>query len=140
MDRPSPPTPLDARNGHSENDGSESKPPSTMKTLIAVALIATVLGAVIGTTMTLLVGNAGPEGKQGPVGVEGPRGPQGPQGDLSSAQQRISDLADRVSALSSQVNSSPSSDIEDQVSKLDQRISDLESLSSDLCYRGDLIC
>lgn len=111
--------------------------------LILVALLATVVGATVGTTMTLLIGNAGPEGQRGPVGAEGPEGPQGPQGDLSAAQDRITNLAGRVDGLNAKVDrleSSPSSDLEGQIRQLDSRIADLEALSSSLCFKGDLIC
>ena len=126
---------------------SPSEPPSsvpgTFRILAAVALVATVIGAGIGTAVTLLVGNPGPAGQRGPVGEQGPRGAAGPQGDLSSAQQRVSDLAGRVSGIDSRIRaleSSPSSDVSGRLSDLDDRISDLEGLTSDICFQLNLVC
>ena len=58
----------------------EGGAPPPWKVLAATALVATVLGAGIGTAMTLLVGEPGPPGDRGAQGEAGPRGPQGPQG------------------------------------------------------------
>lgn len=148
MDALTPPSPAESR---AEARGepapartpTPSQSPGSFRILAAVAIVATIIGAGIGTAMTLIVGEPGPPGKTGPAGVAGPRGPEGPPGNLAAAQQRISDLADHVASLDSKVSelqSSPSSDVQGEVSSLDSRVSDLESLSSDLCFQLNLSC
>lgn len=115
---------------------------ASWKLLAAMALVATVIGAGVGTAVTLLVGDPGPPGPRGERGPEGPAGPRGPEGDTSAAEDAVASLADEVAALDSRVSDLESGGTvsEDDIADLDGRISDLESLVSDLCFELDLIC
>src|SRR3954451_25440541 len=141
-DQLSPPTPIDGRpmNGA---DGAAPRGPSNLRILIAVALVARVVGAGVGTAVTLIVGDPGPAGSRGPVGARGPAGPQGPPGDLSGIQDRVSSLASSVSGIDARLErleSSSGGDVQTQLDQLDQRLSDLESLNSGICTQLDLFC
>jgi len=133
-----------------ERPGPPNEPeraaPAPWKVLAATALVATVLGAGVGTAMTLLVGEPGPRGEQGERGAAGPRGsagPAGPEADTSDLESAVDDLAARVEDLSLRVEdleSGSGSVSEDDIAELDGRLADLESLVSDLCFELDLIC
>ena len=131
--------------GGSEREGSATQP-TPWKILAATALVATVLGAGIGTAMTLLVGEPGPAGARGERGPEGPRGAPGPEGpavDTSDLEFAIDDLAGQVADLQGRVDeleSSESGISEDQINDLDDRVSNLEGLISDLCFELGLDC
>ena len=120
--------------------------PPPWKVLAATALVATVLGAGIGTAMTLLVGEPGPPGDRGAQGEPGPRGPQGPQGppaDTSDIEFAVDDLSGQVADLQSRVDSleSESSDVSsDEIAELEERIVQLEDLVSALCFELDFSC
>jgi len=125
---------------------SEINAPASWKVLAATALVATVLGAGVGTAMTLLVGEPGPRGEQGERGADGPRGsagPAGPETDTSDLEFAVDDLAAQVDDLSLRVEdleSGSGSVSEDDIAELDGRLADLEGLISDLCFELDLIC
>lgn len=125
---------------------SEGGTPPPWKVLAATALVATVLGAGIGTAMTLLVGEPGPPGDRGAQGEAGPRGPQGPQGppaDTSDIAAAVDDLGGQVADLQSRVDaleSSSSDDSSDDIAALEDRIIELEDLVSALCFELDFSC
>ena len=120
--------------------------PPPWKVLAATALVATVLGAGIGTAMTLLVGEPGPPGDRGAQGETGPRGPQGPQGppaDTSDIEAAVADLEGQVADLQSRVDAleGSSSDVSsDEIAELEERIGQLEDLVSALCFELDFSC
>ena len=120
--------------------------PPPWKVLAATALVATVLGAGIGTAMTLLVGEPGPQGERGAQGEPGPRGPQGPQGppaDTSDIELAVDDLSGQVADLQSRVDAleGSSSDVSaDEIAELEDRITQVEDLLSALCFELDFDC
>jgi hypothetical protein len=115
---------------------------ASWKLLVAMALVATVIGAGVGTAVTLLVGDPGPPGPAGERGPEGPEGPRGPEGDTSAAEDAVASIADELAALESRVADLESGGTvsEDDIEQLDARIADLESLEGDLCVELDLFC
>jgi len=119
------------------------------KLLVAVALIATVVGAGVGTATALLVGDPGPRGPQGEAGPEGPEGPPGPPGDTSAAEDAVAGLAAELDDLDARLSDLESggsvsdediSDLQAQVDDLQAQVDDISSLASDLCFELDLIC
>lgn len=151
---PRPPKTDEWRRGDAADRGADAEdetPPAAAslppwKILAATALVATVLGAGIGTAMTLLVGEPGPRGEQGERGVQGPAGPQGPRGpavDTSGLEIAIDDLNGQVADLQSRVDSLESTDSDvsdDEIASLEERIIELEDLVSALCFELDFSC
>ncbi len=138
-----PPTEERHRDGAgqgSEDDSAAAAP--TWKALAAVALIATVVGAGVGTATTLLVGDPGPRGPQGEPGPAGPRGAPGPPGDTSAAEDAVAGLAAELDDLDSRVSELESAGTvsEDDIADLQSQIDDLSSLASDICFELDLLC
>ena len=129
-----------------KDDTSEGGTPPPWKVLAATALVATVLGAGIGTAMTLLVGEPGPPGDRGAQGEPGPRGPQGPQGpaaDTSGIESAVDDLSGQVADLQSRVDAleGSSADVSaDDIAELEDRITQVEDLLSALCFELDFDC
>lgn len=114
-----------------------------LQTLVLVALVATVVGAGVGTAVTLLVGDPGPRGPRGEQGAPGPEGPPGPKGDTSGVESELADLEAQVSDAHfrlDELESSPAADLEGEVADLEERITDLEGVVSDLCFELDLSC
>ena len=140
---PSPTTEEQYRDGErrsSARDPVASMP--TWKLLTAVALIATVVGAGVGTATTLLVGDPGPAGPQGERGPAGPGGPPGPPGDTSAAEDAVASLAAELDDLDSRVSELEAGGqvSEDDIADLQSQIDDLSSLASDICFELDLLC
>ena len=150
---PAPPRTDEWKRGSRAGESADSEPetaaggnPPPWKILAATALVATVLGAGIGTAMTLLVGEPGPPGDRGAQGQAGPRGPQGPQGppaDTSDIEFALDDLSSQVADLQSRVESLESSDSDvssDEIAELEDRITQLEDLVNALCFELDFDC
>ena len=129
-----------------EGEAAPGGTPPPWKVLAATAVVATVLGAGIGTAMTLLVGEPGPPGDRGAQGEAGPRGPQGPQGppaDTSDIEAAVDDLSGQVADLQSRVDALESSSSEvsaDDIAELEDRIAQVEDLLSALCFELDFSC
>jgi hypothetical protein len=137
-----PPTEERHRDGAAQDSGDEPAAIPTWKVLAAVALIATVVGAGVGTATTLLVGDPGPRGPQGEAGPPGPRGAPGPPGDTSAAEDAVAGLAAELDDLDARVSELESAGTvsEDDIADLQSQIDDLSSLASDICFELDLLC
>jgi hypothetical protein len=117
---------------------------SPLRFIVAVALVATVVGAGVGTAVTLLVGDPGPAGPRGEQGKRGPRGPVGPAADTSAVESAIGDLSAQLDDLQAQVDqlssASTPEDLQNRLDELDSRVSDLESIFGTLCTDLNLPC
>jgi hypothetical protein len=144
VDTPGPPTPPGLRTEEPTPPTLERVIGSPFRFIVAVALIATVIGAGVGTAATLIIGDPGPRGPAGPQGKPGPRGPVGPAADTSAIQARIATLQTRFDSLQSRVDQLSSSsnpqDVQAQLDDLDRRISNLEDVFGALCGNLGLSC
>jgi hypothetical protein len=115
--------------------------------LVALLVGVCVLSAGIGTGITLLLAEEGPQGPRGEQGSAGPEGPPGPAVDVEvetrDLQDRIADLEASVDDLESRI-----SDLEfdvpiglgTDVSQIEGDLSDLEFQVDQICRALDLFC
>lgn len=117
---------------------------SPFRFVVAVALIATVVGAGVGTAVTLIVGDPGPQGPRGPHGARGEPGPVGPPADTSAIRAEVADLRAQLGDMQAQLDQLSSAsnpqDVQSQLDDLDRRLSNLESIFGSLCTDLSLGC
>jgi hypothetical protein len=103
------------------------------KRVILVAVLSTVIGAAVGTGITLAMGEPGPQGERGPAGETGAQGPPGPPGQSAD----VSDLTNRLDDVESRLDAIDNGFAFTSLDDLDSRVSDLESSVDELCFQSD---